>query len=370
MIRTGNHHLERAPSRNGSGLFRVLRLGPGQVQSESRTTVNGMDLADVTAAAERIAPWAIRTPVITSAAIDNAVGAQVFLKAECLQRTGAFKFRGAMNSLQSLTTEQRNAGVVAFSSGNHAQAVAASASLVGSSSVIVMPHDAPSGKVQSTLDHGARVVRYDRYTEDRAAIAREIAEAEGRTLIPPYDHAPVVAGQGTVGLELFEQVSDLDAVVVCLGGGGLLAGCSTVADSVSPNTAMYGVEPAEGDDHRRSRAAGERVTIEVPRTIADGQQTTAPGQLTWPITNAIAADFLAVTDDQIIAAMRLLFSEAKLVVEPSGASAFAAVMHRRTVAGASSPLAAATRIGVTLSGGNVDLDRFVELTTRKVEVAS
>jgi len=313
-------------------------------------------IADVRAAAERIAPYAVRTPVISSASINEAVGAEVFFKPECLQRTGSFKFRGGMNSLASLTDAERAAGVVAYSSGNHAQGVAASAALLGSTSVIVMPSDAPAGKVASTRAYGARVVLYDRYNESREEIGHQIAIDEGRTMIPPYDHWPVIAGQGTAALELFDQVHDLDALVVCLGGGGFLAGSATVAAEVSPNTKLFGVEPEAGDDHQQSRLAGERVRIEVPRTIADGQSTQAPGELTWPITNALVTDFLAVTDDQIVAAMKLLFEEAKLVVEPSGASAFAGVMNR------TGALASCQRIGVTISGGNIGIPRFHQLT--------
>lgn len=313
-------------------------------------------IADVRAAAERIAPYAVRTPVISSASINDAVGAEVFFKPECLQRTGSFKFRGGMNSLASLTDAERAAGVVAYSSGNHAQGVAASAALLGSTSVIVMPSDAPAGKVASTRAYGARVVLYDRYNESREEIGRQIAIDEGRTMIPPYDHWPVIAGQGTAALELFDQVHDLDALVVCLGGGGFLAGSATVAAEVSPDTKLFGVEPEAGDDHQQSRLAGKRVRIEVPRTIADGQSTQAPGELTWPITNALVTDFLAVTDDQIVAAMKLLFEEAKLVAEPSGASAFAGVMNR------TGALASCQRIGVTISGGNIGMPRFHQLT--------
>jgi len=313
-------------------------------------------IADVRAAAERIAPYAVRTPVISSASINDAVGAEVFFKPECLQRTGSFKFRGGMNSLASLTDAERAAGVVAYSSGNHAQGVAASAALLGSTSVIVMPSDAPAGKVASTRAYGARVVLYDRYNESREEIGRQIAIDEGRTMIPPYDHWPVIAGQGTAALELFDQVHDLDALVVCLGGGGFLAGSATVAAEVSPDTKLFGVEPEAGDDHQQSRLAGKRVRIEVPRTIADGQSTQAPGELTWPITNALVTDFLAVTDDQIVAAMKLLFEEAKLVAEPSGASAFAGVMNR------TGALASCQRIGVTISGGNIGMPRFHHLT--------
>ncbi|MEE9414116.1 MAG: threonine/serine dehydratase, partial [Acidimicrobiales bacterium] len=257
--------------------------------------------------------------------------------------------------VSSLSPSQLQRGVVAFSSGNHAQAVARSAALCDSSSVIVMPSDAPLEKVAGTEANGATVVRYDRYGEDRAAIAAQIAETEGRTLIPPYDHRLVIAGQGTVALELFDQVPHLDALFVCVGGGGLLAGCATVADSHPGETEVFGVEPAAGNDHALSLAAGKRVEIEIPRTIADGQQVSAPGEITWPITSRLATGFPLVSDEEIIATMKLLFTQAKLVVEPSGASALAAVLHRKDLG------IAGKRIGVTLSGGNIGLDRFRSL---------
>lgn len=317
---------------------------------------------DVHAAAERLAGVAVRTPIIRVPAIDELVGARVYLKAENLQRTGAFKFRGGYNTLAALGPDSREAGVVAFSSGNHAQAVALAATMVGSTSVIVMPTDAPAEKIAATEGYGARVVLYDRYTEDRAEIAGTIASEEGRILIPPYDLPTVMAGQGTVALELAQQVAEvgesrLAAMFVCLGGGGLLAGSSTALASVSPSTQMFGVEPEAGDDHVRSRAAGERVDIGVPRTIADGQQVTKPGELTWPINNKLVTDFVTVTDDEIVATMKLLFEHAKLVVEPSGASALAALVHGDLAARRLRDQA----IGVTLSGGNIGFDRFRQL---------
>lgn len=317
---------------------------------------------DVQAAAARLQGVAVRTPIISVPAIDELVGARVWLKAENLQRTGAFKFRGGYNAVSGLSAEERAAGVVAFSSGNHAQAVAAAATMSESTSVIVMPTDAPAEKIAATEGYGARVVLYDRYTEDRSEIAGGIAVDEGRAMIPPYDHPMVMAGQGTVALELVEQIADvgesgLDAMFVCLGGGGLLAGSATALASVSPTTQVFGVEPEAGDDHVRSRAAGERVDIGVPRTIADGQQVSKPGELTWPINSRLATDFLTVTDNEIVATMKLLFEHAKLVVEPSGASALAAVLHRDVNARGLTD----KTIGVTLSGGNVGLDRFHQL---------
>lgn len=316
-----------------------------------------IDLDDVYRAAERLDGIAVRTPVIQVPALDAQVGASVFLKAENLQRTGAFKFRGGYNSISALDADERAAGVVAFSSGNHAQAVACAAAMCGSTSVIVMPHDAPPEKMSATEGYGAEIVRYDRYTEDRAEIAAAIRDEQGRVLIPPFDHPMVMAGQGTAALELLDQVGELDALFVCLGGGGLLAGCSTVMNALLPEADVYGVEPATGNDHILSKAAGQRISIDVPKTIADGQQTTTPGVLTWAINRENASDFLVVSDDEIVATMRSLFAEAKLVVEPSGASALAAVLHRDI---ASLGLSGG-RIGVTISGGNIGWDRFASL---------
>lgn len=310
---------------------------------------------DVHAAAIRIAPHVVRTPARTSTSIDELVGCNVWFKCEPLQTTGSFKFRGACNAVAALSEEQRTAGVVTWSSGNHGQAIAAAAALFGSSAVIVMPHDAPRLKVEATARRGARIVHYDRYAQDRVAVGRAIAAAENRVAIPPFDWPDVMAGQGTAALEFFDQAPPLSSLAVCLGGGGLLAGSATVANAVSPATRIYGVEPRAGDDHLRSRVAGERVEIDVPVTIADGQQTTAPGELTWPITNALTTDFVTVTDDQISRAMAILDTHLGLMVEPSGASAFAAVLAREV------PVSADDRIGVTISGGNVDIDRHREL---------
>jgi len=314
-----------------------------------------ISIDDVHRAAERIAAHAVRTPALTSPEIDELVGCQVWFKAEPHQVTGSFKFRGACNAIAALDDEQRQAGVVTWSSGNHGQAIAAAAALHESSAVIVMPADAPELKVKATGARGARIVHYDRYTEDRVAVGMTIAREENRVAIPPFDWPEVMAGQGTAVLELLDQAPPLDAIVVCLGGGGLLAGSATVAHSMSPTTRIYGVEPAAGDDHQRSRSAGHRVEIDVPVTIADGQQTTAPGELTWPITSALATDFLTVTDDQICHAMALLDEHLGLVAEPSGASAFAALVAK------SVPVAAGQCVGVTVSGGNVSSQRHGEL---------
>lgn len=315
----------------------------------------GIDIDDVRSAAERIGPFARVTPVIESTRIDHQLGARVFGKAENLQRTGSFKFRGATNAVASLDPDARNRGVVTFSSGNHGQALSRAAGIHGVAATVVMPTDAPPIKRAATAHWGATIVDYDRYDESREEVADRVIAETGATLIKPYDSYAVMAGQGTAALELFDQVADLDLLVVCVGGGGLLAGCATVARHRNPEIRIIGVEPEAGDDHVRSHRSGERVTLgEVPRTIADGQQVTSPGELTWPITSALTDEFVTVSDAEIVAAMRTLFLHHKIVVEPSGASAFAAVLHRDIVR-------PDERVGVILSGGNIDLDRFVEL---------
>lgn len=312
---------------------------------------------DVLAAADRIAPHAVRTPVINSSKLSERIGAAIHCKAENLQRTGAFKFRGATNAVSALDPAAARKGVITYSSGNHGQAISRAAGIFGYPATIVMPSDAPAIKVAATKSWGATIVTYDRYLESREDTAAKVqAETEG-VLIAPYDHPEVMAGQGTVALELLEQVSDLDVLVIPVGGGGLLAGCATIAQHMHPSVSIIGVEPEAGDDHVRSRAAGQIVAFEeVPRTIADGQQVKAPGALTWPINNALVDDFVTVTDEEIVDAMRTLFLHHKLVVEPSGASALAAVMHR-------SIAPTGSRIGVVLSGGNVGLDTFTGLVT-------
>lgn len=309
---------------------------------------------DVRAAATRLDGVAHRTPVLTSRTLDKRVGAQVFLKAENLQRMGAFKFRGAYNAVSLLDGDERERGVVTSSSGNHAQAIALAARLCGTSALVVMPQDAPAAKAVATEGYGASLVRYDRYNQDRDEVLSRVAQQTGRVVIPPYDHPAVMAGQGTVALELIEDVAGLDVLLVCLGGGGLLAGCATVAAALVPGMRIFGVEPEAGDDHRRSRLAGERVSIPMPRTIADGQQLSTPGALTWPINNALCEDFLTVTDDQIVDTMRFLFERVKVVVEPSGASALAALLCGVIDL-------SGLRVGVTISGGNIDAARFSEL---------
>ena len=321
------------------------------------TAVAAMDgpivtLADVRAAAARLAGVAHRTPVVTSRTLDERTGARVYLKAENLQRAGAFKFRGAYNAVAAHDPDTRARGVVSYSSGNHAQALALAAQLHGIPATIVMPEDAPSSKLAATRGYGAAVVTYDRYREDRAAIGARIAAERGATLIPPFDHPDVMAGAGTTALELLEEVGDLDLLLVCCGGGGLLAGCAVAAKALNPGVDVIGVEPDAGDDWARSLAAGKRVRVDaVPRTIADGQQTEAPGALTFAVARPLIAGIALVTDDEIRAAMAFLFERLKLVVEPSGATACAALLAGKV------PLAG-RRVGVTLSGGNIDLVRF------------
>lgn len=313
-----------------------------------------LTLQDVRAAAAVLDGVAHRTPVLTSATLDELTGARVHCKAEQLQRTGSFKFRGAFHAVSRLSEAERLRGVAAFSSGNHAQAVALAARLHGAAAVILMPSDAPIVKVNATRGYGAEVVTYDRYTEDRAALATALAADRGVTLIPPFDHPHVMAGQGTVALELLETVGNLDLLVVCVGGGGLIAGCATVAKALHPQLRVVGVEPEAGDDTKRSLEAGERVEVDVPRTIADGQQNTAPGVLTFPINERLVDDIALVSDAEIVAAMRFAFERLKIVTEPSGASALAALL-------AGTVDACGLRVGVTISGGNVDAERFAGL---------
>lgn len=312
-------------------------------------------LEDVQAAAARLEGVAHRTPVLTSRTLDELTGAKVFLKAENLQRTGSFKFRGAYNRVVALEEHESARGVVASSSGNHAQAVALAARLLGKRATIVMPHDAPEAKVAATRGYGADVVRYDRYTEDREAISRELAAERGLAMVHPYEDPLVMAGQGTVALELLEDAGPLDVLLVCVGGGGLIAGCATAAAAISPGTRVIGVEPAAGDDTRRSFHAGERVGIAMPRTIADGQQVEIPGELTFSVVKRHVSDVVLSSDDDLLDAMALAFDRLKVVLEPSGACALAALLagHVPEVAGA--------RVGVTLSGGNMGLERFFAL---------
>ncbi len=316
--------------------------------------------ADVQAAALRLRCVAHRTPVVTSRTLDARTGSSAFLKCENLQRMGAFKFRGAYNRLVQLGDAERGAGVVAFSSGNHAQGVALAAQILGIAATIVMPDDAPAAKVAATREYGAEIVFYERGASHRDEIAAGIARRTGATLVPPFDDPAIVAGQGTVALELIEDVRGLDVLLVCTGGGGLLAGSALVAAALSPSLAVYGVEPEAGDDFAQSFAAGERVEIAVPDTIADGQRTTAPGELTFPIVKRLCAGILTVSDIELCEAMRFAFERLKLVVEPSGAAALAALLSGKVdVAG--------RRVGVILSGGNVDGERYASIVGRTAE---
>lgn len=316
-----------------------------------------LTIDDVLTAAEHLEGVAHRTPLLTSRTLDQRVGARVHLKGEHLQRIGAFKFRGAFHAVARLTDAERARGVATFSSGNHAQAIALAARLHGVPAVIVMPSDVPASKRAATLGYGAEVVDYDRYTQDRVAVGEQVAAERGMALIPPYDHPHVMAGQGTAALELCTDVDDLDVLVVCLGGGGLMAGCATAAKVLSPGIRVIGVEPEAGDDFRRSLAAGERVTIEVPRTIADGLQAAVPGALTFPIVRRLVDRVVTVTDAQIVDGMRFAFERLKAVLEPSGAVALAALLAGEVdVTG--------QRVGALLSGGNVSADRFAQLIAR------
>lgn len=310
--------------------------------------------ADVTAAANRIAGHAHRTPVVTSRTLDDTLGAQVFFKCENIQRMGAFKFRGAFNALSRLYEAGQRAGVVTFSSGNHAQAIALSARILGIPATIIMPHDAPAAKVEATRGYGGNIVLYDRYTEDRDEIGNNIAREHGLTLIPPYDHADVIAGQGTATLELLEETGPLDALFVCLGGGGLLAGAALAARALSPDCRIYGVEPEAGNDGQQSFRRGSIVRIATPKTIADGAQTQQLGDLTFAIIRRDVDDILTATDAELVDCMRFALSRMKLLVEPTGCLGFAA-------ARAMKDQLQGKRVGVILSGGNVDLDRLSAL---------
>jgi len=307
--------------------------------------------ADVAAAAERIKGKAHKTPVMTSNTVNDEMGAELFFKCENYQRMGAFKFRGAMNALSKFDPRQRAAGVLAFSSGNHAQAIALSAKLLGIPATIIMPLDAPAAKVAATKGYGGTVVTYDRYTEDREAISRKLAEQHGMTVIPPYDHPDVIAGQGTATKELIEEVGPLDALFVCLGGGGLLSGSALAARALAPNCKVYGVEPEAGNDGQQSFRSGAIVHIETPKTIADGAQTQHLGNYTFPIIQHNVDDILTASDDQLIACMRFFAERMKMVVEPTGCLGFAAAREMKAQL-------KGKRVGVIVSGGNVDLDRY------------
>lgn len=312
--------------------------------------------ADVEAAATRIRGVAHRTPVLTSRLLNDQFGAEIFLKAEHLQRMGAFKFRGAYNALAQFSPAQRAAGVVAFSSGNHAQAVALAAQLLGIPATIIMPEDAPAMKIAATRAYGGTVVLFNRYTEDREAIGKRISAETGATLIPPYDHPHIIAGQGTAAQELLQECGELDVVLVPTGGGGLLAGTILAVRTLSPDAAIYGVEPEAGDDVQQSFATGERVRIDTPKTLADGAQTQQVGEITFAIIRDGASGILTASDADLVASMRLLASRLKQLVEPTGTLGFAALDGiRNQIRG--------KRVGILLSGGNIDLNRFAELVT-------
>ena len=312
---------------------------------------------EVRQVAERLRGVAHHTPVLTSRTLDAQVGpdARVFLKCENLQRGGSFKFRGAYNRLSALTPDERARGVVAFSSGNHAQGVALAARELGVPATILMPTDAPAAKVAATRGYGATILRYDRQTQDREALGWELAEQRGLTLVPPYDHPLIMAGQGTAALELLEDVGPLDLLLTPLGGGGLLSGSATAAKGLAPNIRVFGVETETSDDWVQSLRAGERVRIPPPETIADGMRTQQPGALTFPVVRQLVANVLTVSDGQVVAAMRFLLLRLKLLVEPTGAVPFALLRSGRLgdLAG--------KRIGVILSGGNVDADVLREV---------
>ncbi|MBK5290529.1 MAG: pyridoxal-phosphate dependent enzyme [Acidobacteriia bacterium] len=311
-------------------------------------------LDDIQAASKRIAPIAHRTPVMTSRSFDRLTGVAAFFKCENLQRGGAFKIRGASNAIFSLTVEERARGVVTYSSGNHAQAVAIAAAHCGIAATIVMPDDAPRSKLDATRGYGAKVVLFDRLREDRVVIGQKIAAETGAAIIPPFDDPRIMAGQGTVALELMEQAQDLDSIVVCIGGGGLMSGCAVAAKQLRPDIRIFGVEPADGNDTFLSLQAGRRVSIDPPQTIADGLRAQAPGTLTLPLIQQYVEQVVLVSEDEIRAAMRFFLTRMKLVVEPSGAVAAAALMHGKLPAGLK-------RAGVVISGGNVDMEMLATL---------
>jgi len=318
-----------------------------------------LTLAHIRHAARRLEDRVHRTPVLTSRALDEATGHRVFLKCENLQRAGAFKIRGALNKLLSLSLDERGRGVVAFSSGNHAQGVALAAQMTGSSAIILMPTDAPALKVSATRGYGAEVVFYDRQTEDRDARARELAAKTGRVLVPPYDDYAIMAGQGTAALELLEDAPDLDALLTPVGGGGLMAGCSTAARALRPQMSIFGVEAESANDTWLSFQEGRRMSIPPPATIADGIRNQSPGALTFPILRHNLTGMLLVSDDEIGDALRFLLLRLKILVEPTGAVPAAAALAGKL------PLTRGSRLGVVLSGGNVDPETLANVLTRK-----
>ncbi|GGV00681.1 serine/threonine dehydratase [Streptomyces albospinus] len=309
---------------------------------------------DVRAAAARLKGVAHHTPVLTSRTLNSLVGAEVFIKCENFQRAGAFKFRGAYNAAAQLPPEQLARGIAAYSSGNHAQATALAARELGTGAVVLMPEDAPQSKREATAGYGAEIVTYDRYRQDRTALGQALAADRGLALLPPYDHPHIIAGQGTAALELFEETGELDALIVPVGGGGLIAGSAITAKTRHPGIRVIGVEPVDGDDTKRSLEAGERVEIPLPRTIADGQAVSTPGEITFVINQRLVDDIALVSDDEIRNAMRCAFERLKIVLEPSGATALAALIAGRIPH-------PPRRIGLIASGGNIDTRRFAQL---------
>lgn len=316
--------------------------------------MTAITIGDIRAASRRIAPIARRTPIRTSGSFDRAAGVKAYFKCENFQRGGAFKIRGAANFLYSIPEADRSRGVVTFSSGNHAQAVAIAATSLRMKATIVMPDDAPKSKLEATRSHGAEIILYDRHTGSREEIGRRIAADTGATLVPPFDHPWIVAGQGTAALELLDEAASLDALVVPLGGGGLTSGCAIAAKAIAPGIRVFGVEPELANDYWLSVRAGHPVEIASPPTIADGLRTTKPGNVTFPVIQNLVDDVLLVTEDEIRATMRLILTRMKIVVEPSGAAAAAAVLHSKLPAGLQ-------RVGIIVSGGNVDLEFLATL---------
>jgi threonine dehydratase len=313
--------------------------------------VDALTWSDIETASQRLQGVAIRTPVLSSRHFNELAGCSVFFKAENFQRAGAFKFRGAYNKIKAELDARPVPAVVAFSSGNHAQAVALTARLLGIRATIVMPQDAPASKIAATRGYGARIVQYDRYTGDREEIGRRIAREQNALLVPPYDDYKIMAGQGTVAAELLQEVPDLDVLLTPASGNGLLAGCAVAAKHILPGIVLYGVEPETGNDTYLSFQKGERISIPVPRTIADGLQTATPGTLTFPITKALVSGILLVSDDELTKTLLLLLERMKILVEPSGVAAAAAVLFRKADF-------SGKKVGVVLSGGNIDLARL------------
>ncbi|MGH2594063.1 MAG: threo-3-hydroxy-L-aspartate ammonia-lyase [Anaerolineae bacterium] len=311
--------------------------------------------ADVQAAAGRLAGVAHRTPIVTSRTFDKRIGARVFFKCENFQRGGAFKFRGAYNTISQLSDEQRRRGVVSFSSGNHAQGLALAARLLDAPAVIVMPHDAPEVKLAATRGYGAEVMLYDRIEQKREEIARRLGEERGLALVPPFDHPHIIAGQGTAALELLTEIPDLDLLIVPIGGGGLISGCSIAAHTMRPGIRVIGVEPETANDSYLSLQKGERVSTPQSHSIADGLLPNAPGEITFPIMQQHLEAIALVSDDAMAEAVRFLLMRMKILVEPSGAAPVAALMSERV------PNVTGKRIGVILSGGNVDPHKLAEI---------